>query len=109
MKTCRKRRSDRNHAIYCITNVITGQQYLGITVVERSVKRSLALRIRKHIQRATKESKPWLLCESIRKYGTGAFTYGLIEVVRGKKVAHERETLLINTIRPELNTFGTKI
>jgi hypothetical protein len=27
----RKKRSDRNHVIYLITNVLTGHQYIGIT------------------------------------------------------------------------------
>jgi hypothetical protein len=54
------------------------------------------------------ESKNWGLCNSIRSYGPEAFTYGLLEVVRGKRPAHARETELINFHQPALNTFGVK-
>lgn len=101
----RKKRSDRNHAIYCITNTVTNEQYIGLTAISTTVKRSLFVRIRKHIQRAKTESKNWGLCESIRQHGTSSFNYGVVEIVRGKKAAHERETLLIKTFNPALNTF----
>jgi Putative endonuclease segE, GIY-YIG domain len=101
----RKKRSDRNHAIYIITNTLTGEQYIGITAISNTVKQALHVRIRKHIQRAFSESKNWGLCESIRKYGTGNFTYGLVEIVRGKRECHLRETQLIKQYNPILNTF----
>jgi hypothetical protein len=101
----RKKRTDRNHVIYCITNTVTGEQYIGLTGVNSTVKRALHVRIRKHIQRAMVETKSWGLCENIRKYGASAFTYGLVEVVRGKAQAHVRETELIKTFNPVLNTF----
>lgn len=103
-KNTRKRRNDRNHAIYCVTNVITGEQYVGITAISTTVKRALYVRIRKHIQRAKTENKVWNLCESIRTYGNEAFVYGLVEVVRGKKQAHGREVELIRQHNPALNT-----
>jgi hypothetical protein len=108
LKTQRKRRSDRNHAIYVITNIVTSEQYVGITVINSTVKMALHVRIRKHIQRANTENKNWGLCESIRTYGNGAFTYGLLEIVRGKSMAHSRETAIINEVQPKLNTFGVK-
>lgn len=101
----RKRRSDRNHAIYVITNIVTGDQYLGLTGINSTVKQSLHVRIRKHIQRAYSESKSWGLCENIRKYGPESFTYGLLEIVRGKMQAHNRENELIKQYNPALNTF----
>jgi group I intron endonuclease len=104
-KINRKRRTDRNHAIYCITNVVTGDQYIGITAISTTVKRALHVRVRKHIQRAKTETKSWSLCDSIRTHGTESFTYGLLEVIRGKKQAHSRETELINQYNPALNTF----
>ncbi len=104
----RKRRTDTNHAIYCVTNILTGEQYVGITCISRTVKKSLHRRMQKHTQRAMTETKDWGLCKSIRTYGTEAFTYGLLEVVRGKRPAHARETELINTMQPALNTFGVK-
>jgi hypothetical protein len=101
----RKRRTDRNHAIYVITNIVTGDQYLGLTGINSTVKKSLYVRIRKHIQRAYSESKNWGLCENIRKYGPESFTYGLLEIVRGKMQAHNRENELIKQYNPALNTF----
>lgn len=105
-KSTRKRRSDRNHVIYCITNVFTSEQYIGITVVSSTVKNALKVRIRKHIQRAKTESKQWNLYNNIREYGVSAFTYGLVEIIRGKKIAHMRERELIRVYKPVLNTLG---
>ena len=100
----RKRRQDRNHVVYCITNKVTGEQYIGITGVNTTVKQSLHIRIRKHIQRAKTENKNWGLYENIRSYGIENFTYGLVEVVRGRKPAHSRERELIRQHNPALNT-----
>lgn len=100
----RKPRSDRTHIIYVITNVLTEEQYVGITAkTGTTVKRSLHRRMQKHLQRATTEQKEWSLCESLRFYGPEAFTYGVLETVRGKKEAHVRETELIKHYLPSLN------
>ena len=108
--TKRKKRSDRNHVIYCITNMITGEQYVGLTALlfKGNVKRTLNRRMQKHYQRAMAESKSWGLCKNLRKYGPESFTFGALEIVRGKAAAHERETMLINTYTPMMNTFGIK-
>ena len=100
----RKTRSDRNHAIYCITNIVTNEQYVGITVTAGGVKKALKVRIQKHVRRALTENKDWALCKSIREHGPEAFVYGLLEIVRGKKAAHEREVEIIKAHRPALNT-----
>ena len=100
----RKRRQDTNHAVYCITNVATGEQYIGITVCGQSVRRALKIRVQKHIRRALTENKDWALCDSIRTHGAGAHTYGLVEIVRGRKAAHARERELIRLHQPTLNT-----
>jgi hypothetical protein len=109
-KITRKRRSDRNHAIYFIQDVVTKEYYIGITAVsyKGNVKRSLTRRMQKHMQRAKTESKNWGLCVALRENGASRFVFGLLEVVRGKKQAHQRETQLINTLQPALNTFGIK-
>lgn len=101
----RKRRSDRNHIIYVITNTATNEQYIGITGVNSTIKKSLFVRIRKHVQRAYAEDKAWGLYENIRKYGTDVFNYGIVEIVRGKANAHQRELQLIKQYCPKLNTF----
>jgi hypothetical protein len=103
--TKRKTRTDRNHAIYQITNIVTGEQYIGVTVCSGSVKKALKVRIQKHIRRALTENKTWALCKSIREHGVEAFEYGLLEIVRGKAPAHARERELTAKIQPELNTL----
>ena len=101
----RKRRSDRNHAIYVITNTESGELFFGLAVLNYDVKVALKRRIQKHVQRATAEDKDWGLCKSIREYGSEAFTFGLLEVVRGKSAAHIRELEYIRAYHPVLNTF----
>jgi hypothetical protein len=100
----RKRRQDTKHVVYVITNVVTKQQYIGITMCGQQVRRSLLIRMQKHIRRAVTENKDWGLCQSIREHGVDAFTYGIVEFVRGRKPAHARERELIRTHAPELNT-----
>lgn len=101
----RKARSDKNHAIYVITNIVTGEQYVGLTVASGNVKNRLKVRMQKHAERARNENKPWTLCESLRTYGPESFTYGLLEIVRGKTAAHSRELELIRQHNPALNTL----
>ena len=106
MITKRKRRSDTTHYIYVLTNTATSEQYVGITVKNPGgVQRTLRRRVQKHCQRAYTENKVWALCESIRKFGPQAFTYGLLEIVRGRIAAHGRERELIRQHTPALNTF----
>lgn len=101
----RKRRNDCNHAVYVITNTVTQDQYIGITVCSGNVRQSLKVRMQKHLRRALTESKGWALCSSLREHGAEAHTYGLVEVVRGRLAAHARERELIRTHNPVLNTF----
>lgn len=101
----RKTRTDRNHAIYVITNVLTEQQYIGVTVCSGSMKKALKVRMQKHVRRALTENKDWALCKSIREFGAEAFTYGLVETLRGKAVAHTRERELTKMFNPALNTL----
>lgn len=100
----RKRRQDTKHAVYVITNVQTGDQYIGITVCGQRVRQALKVRVQKHVRRALTENKDWALCCSIRDYGVEAHTYGVVELVRGRKPAHARERELIRQYAPALNT-----
>lgn len=100
----RKRRQDTKHAVYVITNVITKEQYIGITVCGQQVRKALKVRVQKHVRRALTENKDWALCASIREYGVEAFEYGVVETVRGRKPAHARERELIREFNPALNT-----
>jgi hypothetical protein len=51
------------------------------------------------------ENKDWALCKNIREFGVNAFTYGLVETVRGKAEAHGRERELTRAYNPVLNTL----
>ena len=100
----RKRRQDTKHVVYVITNTVTEEQYIGITVCGQQVKKALRVRMQKHVRRALTENKEWALCQSIREHGSQAFTYGIVEFVRGRKPAHARERELIREFNPALNT-----
>jgi hypothetical protein len=104
----RKKRSDRNHVIYLITNTVNDKQYIGITAAKgRAFKWSALNRFHKHVSRARLEhEKDWPLYRDMRRYeGEESVVYEVtvLDVVRGKREAHRIETELINTIKPKLN------
>ena len=103
--TQRKRRTDRNHAIYELFCEATGDSYIGITVVDGSALSSVRGRFNRHLSRANTESKNWNLCQALRTYGREGFTPYLLEVVRGKTAAHNRERELIAVLQPVLNSL----
>ena len=110
LKTQRKRRSDRNQVIYFIQDNVTLEYYIGLTAMEfnGNIRKTLNRRMQKHMQRALAENKDWGLSRALRERGAERFVFGVVEVVRGKRPAHARETELINTLQPSLNTFGVK-
>lgn len=99
----RKRRCDTRHVIYIVQR---GEDtYIGVTVVDQGrVAASVRRRWLKHVNRAQRENHAWHLCEAIRQHGADSFTVRALEVVRGKKPAHERERELIQELAPTLNT-----
>lgn len=103
--TKRKPRSDRNHAIYELYCEATGESYIGVTVVKGSALASVRGRFNRHVSRARCEDKHWLLCQALRDHGRDGFTPYLLEVVRGKAQAHERERELTHELNPALNTL----
>jgi hypothetical protein len=105
MARSRRARKDRNHVIYCITNTVTLEQYIGITVCVGGVNRSIKIRWQKHVRRALTENRDWTLCRSIREHGAEAHDMMLVEKVRGKSAAHAMEREMIRTLRPELNSL----
>ena len=109
-KINRKRRTDRNQVIYYIQDTVTLEYYIGLTALsfKGNVRRTLYRRMQKHMQRALSENKNWGLSRALREQGADSFVFGVVEVVRGKRPAHARETELINTLQPALNTFGVK-
>jgi len=106
LRKTRKPRSDRKHAVYRVFNILTGEFYIGITVTNGpAVKRAVKVRFQKHVSRALVETKDWSFCSAIRAWGPECFDYEVLEVVRGRKPAHQRERELIRTLKPTLNTF----
>lgn len=98
----RAKRKDRTHVVYQLE--VQGMLYIGITAKSRSTPlRSVWDRWQKHQSRARQEEKSWPLCVAIRKYGAEAFSYSVVEVVRGKALAHQREREIIREVKPKLN------
>ena len=98
----RKKRSDRNYVLYRL--YIDGAEYIGLTVsYGRAFLRSVKVRVQKHISRAKQENKDWTVCEALRI--ADVIEYEVLEVVRGRKPAYQRERELIAEYQPELNDF----
>lgn len=98
----RKKRIDRKHIVYCLTNVVNGDFYIGITQGFRKV--DLRIRVQKHVRRALTEGKDWALCNAIRDFGPESFVAQELAVVRGKVPAHAIERELIAEHNPKLNS-----
>ena len=102
----RKLRSDRNYVLYGLTLMDTGDTYVGVTVADGSaLVRAVKVRVQKHFSRAFKEDKAWTLCQTIRDNPQGDWRYEVLEVVRGRKAAHQRERVVIAERGATLNTF----
>jgi len=102
----RKLRSDRNHVIYQVTCMDTNDSYIGLTAAKgQAFLRSVKVRWQKHVSRAMKEDKQWAMCTFLRNNIEAEYRYEVIEVVRGRKAAHQRERELIGALSPSLNTF----
>jgi hypothetical protein len=80
--------------------------YIGVTAkTETTVLKSVRARIAKHFYRAKTETKAWALCELLRTYTSkDDIDVRVIEIVRGKAAAHQRERELIRELRPVYNT-----
>lgn len=96
--------------IYYIQDVVTLEYYIGLTALsfKGNIRKTLNRRCQKHMQRALAENKDWGLSVALRTRGAERFVYGPVQIVRGKKAAHEIETQMINTLQPAFNTFGVK-
>jgi len=107
MARTRRVRNDRNHILYLLENVETGDTYVGVSaVIGQAIKRTLDVRFRRHLSRARTEGKRWTLHRALCKYPDPAFWQKtVLEVVRGRKPAHQRERQLIAECAPTLNTF----
>ena len=103
-KTTRKRRSDRTHIVYML--VVNGLRYIGVTAkTETTVLKSVKSRAAKHFYRAKTETKDWALCGALRTLNSKEeIEIRVVELLRGKAVAHKREVEIRRELRPELNT-----
>lgn len=98
----RKKRNDRNYVLYRVSG--HGESYVGLTVaVGRAFAKSVKVRVQKHISRAVRENKDWSFCQFLRSADT--VEYEVLEVVRGRKAAYQRERELIAELAPSLNDF----
>jgi len=98
----RKKRSDRNYVLYRL--YIDGAEYIGLTVSNgRAFLRSVKVRVQKHMSRANVENKDWTVCEALRN--ADVIEYEVLEVIRGRLNAYQRERELIAEYQPELNDF----
>lgn len=95
--------------IYCITNIITKDFYIGKT------KHSILRRLRNHIGSVRRGSLSHLHC-AIRKYGEENFIIENIESVLPEQDISEREIYWIAVLNPHYNmtrggegTFGRKL
>jgi len=101
----RKKRNDRNHVIYEIVNTLTGASYLGITAaIGRRFQYSVVLRFQKHQSRARKENKKWALYIDMKENDPSVYELFIVDVVRGKALAHQIETKLLKEFQYELNS-----
>lgn len=101
----RRLRKDRNHVIYQITCTETDDFYIGVTVAKgHAYLKSVKLRFQNHMSAARCGSKDWVFAEFLRKNEEAEYEYEVLEIVRGRKNAHQRERELIAIYEPTLNT-----
>jgi len=101
----RKRRSDRNHVIYKLTCIATGETYVGLTqVYDRDANKSIHTRWLQHLSRSRTQNKSWALYDRLRKYDSAQWKVALVEIVRGKINAHARECAIMSKVHAQLNT-----
>ena len=101
----RKKRSDRNHVIYEIVNTENGKSYIGITAaIGRRFQYSAKLRLQKHFSRARRENHQWALYIDMREHEQEVYQLFIVDIVRGKALAHQIEVELLKEFQYELNS-----
>ena len=110
----RKARSDRYHVLYCLT-APNEEFYVGVTYARgdtrsaRARLNSVHERFVTHCRNAVVYRHTTHLAAAIRRWGAEAFRLEVLEVVRGKQPAHDRERALIAALEPTLNTTGNSL
>jgi hypothetical protein len=105
----KKTRKDSKHLIYEIVNTISGRSYIGITSLSQfyhtKSKRYAALRrFQKHYSKAMRTKLDWELYRDMREYGKDVYDVFIVDVVKGKALAHQIETELLKEFEYELNS-----
>jgi len=99
-----KRRSDRNYVLYQLT--VDSETYIGLTAAQgQAFLRSVKVRVQKHLSRARTENRSWTLYAFLSNNPEVTVQYEVLEVIRGRKPAYQRERELISACQPTLNTF----
>lgn len=96
-KACVKarRRGRYKPVIYKITNVASGNVYIGKTI------KPISERFSHHVNRAKNGNKSWLY-RDIREFGRDSFTVEVIEYVTSESILNEREVYWINVFREDM-------
>ena len=105
-KHLRTKRRDRNHIVYRLDLVTTGDFYIGISgMVGRAKLKTLRIRFGRHLSKAFNEDHDWTLHRFLRKYPDPKdWKKTVLMVVRGRPAALAIERKLIKSKRPTLNT-----
>ena len=93
--------SEKQMGIYCITNTINQNKYVGQSI-------NINLRWRKHISSAfnkniNAENYNYPLYRAMRKYGLNNFQFDILELVADSKYLDEREIYWIKILSPKYN------
>lgn len=93
----KKTRKDSKHLIYEIENTANGKSYIGVTSLSqfyntKSVRYAAIRRFQKHYSRAHKEQLDWTLYKDMRRYDKDVYNVWILDVVKGKELAHQIET-----------------
>jgi len=99
----RRKRSDRNHVIYKITNLVNGKCYIGLTACIGQAKlKPIRVRWGNHVSQALHGST-FVFHQEIAQFGPENFKLEVYCVIRGKAKAHRVERDVINDLQPKLN------
>lgn len=82
--------------IYQIKNILNNKRYIGAS-------NNISRRRHEHFSKSSYMTKTTVLSRALRKYGTVAFAFDIIEVVGHSKDIPSREMYWIEELKPEYN------